>query len=96
MTEESPHSGAEVVQAAALEAIKAFRSFLDIAESVVREPGMAATVGKAFAEAASSAFRPNHPTTEPGPERPSERESEDTEADDDVPHRGVRRIHLTD
>lgn len=84
--ESTTTSGAELVQAAALEAIKAFRSFLDIAESVVREPGTAAMVGKAFAEAASSVFRPNHETTE----------EEDTEADDDMPHRGVRRIHLTD
>lgn len=89
MTEEQPHSGAEMVQVAALEAIKAFRSFLDIAESVVREPGTAATVGKAFAEAAASAFRPTQETTE-------REEEEDTEADDDTPHRGVHRIHLTD
>ena len=76
----------ELVQAAAIEAIKAFRSFLDIAEAVVREPGTAATVGKAFAEAATSAFR-SHPT---------DREEDDEEVDDDVPQGRVRRIHLTD
>ena len=76
----------EVVQAAAIEAIKAFRAFLDIAEAVVREPGTAATVGKAFAEAATSAFRP-HPTV---------REEDDDEVDDDAPQGRVRRIHLTD
>lgn len=75
---------AELVQGAALEAIKAFRAFLDIAEAVVREPGTAATVGKAFADAATSAFR-THPAAE-----------EDEEADDDPPQHGVRRIHLTD
>lgn len=77
---------AEVVQAAAIEAIKAVRSFLDIAEAVVREPGTAATVGKAFAEAATSAFRP-HPT----PAR-----EEDEAADDAEPQGRVRRIHLSD
>src|SRR5205085_7733304 len=52
------HEAAEIVQNAALEAIKAMKAFLEVAEAVVREPSTAATVGKAFAEAAASAFRP--------------------------------------
>ena len=85
MSEET-HGGAELVQAAALEAIKAFRAFLDIAEAVVREPGTAATVGKAFAEAATSAFRPP----------PAASREEDDEDHDDPPQHGVRRIPLSD
>ena len=87
MTEEHGPSGADLVQAAALEAIKAFRSFLDIAETVVREPGTAATVGRAFAEAAASAFRPPADTSG---------EEDGDEPDDDVQTHGVRRIHLTE
>jgi hypothetical protein len=79
--------GAEILQGAALEAIKAFRAFLDIAETVVREPGMAATVGKAFADAATSAFRPHQAA--------NETEQEGSEADDE-PGPRVRRINLTD
>ena len=87
MSDEAHNSGADIVQAAALEAIKAFRSFLDIAETVVREPGVAATVGKAFAEAATSAFRPT--------QADSSRE-EDDEVVDDTPEPRVRRIQLSD
>ena len=82
------HGGAEIIQAAALEAIKAFRSFLDIAESVVREPGTAAVVGKAFAEAAASAFRPPSTTGADPPEA--------DEPDEEEQAGGFRRIHLTD
>jgi len=51
----------EYLQTAALEAIKAVRAFLDIAESLVKEPETAAVVGKAFAEAAASVLRPTTP-----------------------------------
>jgi hypothetical protein len=50
----------EYLQVAALEAIRAWRTFLDVAEQVVREPETAAAVGKAFAEAAASVLRPAH------------------------------------
>lgn len=84
MSEREEPTPADVIQAAALEAIKALRSFLDIAETVVREPGTAATVGKAFAEAAASAFRP-----------PAHHEhDDDTDHDEDAGR--VRRIHLSD
>lgn len=70
----------EYLQTAALEAIKAFRAFLDIAESLVKEPETAAVVGKAFAEAAASAMRPQ-PAAD--------------SAEHDEPHdRGVRRIDV--
>ena len=55
---ERGNEAAELVQAAALEAIKAMKAFLEVAEAVVREPATAATVGRAFAEAAASAMRP--------------------------------------
>ena len=61
MTERDAREQAvEYLQTAALEAIRAWRTFLDIAEQVVREPETAATVGKAFAEAAASVLRPTH------------------------------------
>jgi hypothetical protein len=86
MTEERHNEAAEIVQAAALEAIKAMKAFLDVAEAVVREPSVAATVGKAFAEAASSAFRSPHPTND-----------ETTEDEDAAEPTGrVRRIDLSD
>ena len=57
-THDLGHDAAELVQAAALEAIKAMKAFLELAETVEREPAVAATVGRAFAEAAASAMRP--------------------------------------
>jgi hypothetical protein len=79
---------AEIVQAAALEAIKAVRAFLDIAESIVREPGTAAVVGKAFADAAAAAFRPTTLGDDAGTENDGDTVTET--------HQGVRRIHLND
>ena len=81
-------TAADVIQAAAIEAIKAMRAFLDVAESVVREPGTAATVGKAFAEAAASAFRPP----------PRHDHDDEDHADDPADDAGgrIRRIHLSD
>jgi len=72
---------AEYLQTAALEAIKAVRAFLDIAESLVKEPETAAVVGRAFAEAAASVLRPVAAS------------STDDEADEPR-DRGVRRIDL--
>ena len=77
----------EYLQAAALEAIKAVRSFLDIAESLVREPESAAVVGKAFAEAAAAVFRPS--TLVEDPHEASEMESDGHAG-------GVHRIDLSD
>lgn len=79
--------GAEYLQHAAIEVIKAMRSLLDIAETVVREPEVAATVGKAFAEAAAAAMRP--------PQRANGDAGKDDEHEDEPTGR-VRRIHLSD
>ena len=87
MTEERHNEAAEIVQAAALEAIKAMKAFLDVAEAVVREPGVAANVGRAFAEAASSAFRSPH----------SASDADDEAEEDEERHTGrLRRIDLSD
>lgn len=72
-----------VVQAAAIEAIKAFRSFLDVAEQVVRDPQQAVVVGRAFADAARSMFDQQG------------RSSEDEGRDEDAQPR-VRRINLSE
>jgi len=84
-THDIGHDAAELVQAAALEAIKAMKAFLEVAETVVREPAVAATVGRAFAEAAASAMRPTR--------------GDDTNDDEtsEEQHTGrVRRIDVSD
>jgi hypothetical protein len=89
VSEDRAHDAAEVVQAAALEAIKAMKAFLDVAEAVVREPSVAATVGKAFAEAATSAFRPSTLSDDD--------RGRDDPPEDEEQHTGrVRRIDLSD
>jgi hypothetical protein len=86
---ERTNEAAEVVQAAAIEAIKAMKAFLDVAETVVRDPSVAATVGKACAEAAASAFRPSTVSHD-------ERDVDD-DRDQEEQHTGrVRRIDLSD
>lgn len=77
----------EYLQTAAIEAIKAMRSFLDVAEGLVREPETATIVGRAFAEAAASAFRPR--STSDG-EKPDDEEPDVEEST------GLRRINLSD
>ena len=81
----------EILQAAALEAIKAMRAFLDIAETVVREPGTAAVVGKAFAEAAANVVRPSA-----APAEDRDRDDDDGGEDEDEGSGRVRRIQLSD
>jgi hypothetical protein len=49
MTDDRAAEGLEHLQAAALELIAAARAFLDVAEDVVREPGVAATIVHAAA-----------------------------------------------
>lgn len=81
----------EILQTAAIEAIRAFRTFLDIAETVVREPESAAMIGKAWASAAASALRPMTLADDDG--------GDDDDDDDDEPEEpagGVRRIDLSD
>lgn len=78
----------EYLQTAAIEAIKAMRSFLDVAEGLVREPETATIVGRAFAEAAASAFRP--------PRSTSDGEKSDDEEPDVEESTGLRRINLSD
>jgi hypothetical protein len=86
MTErDAKEQAVEYLQTAAIEAIKAMRSFLDIAESLVREPETAATMAKAFAEAAAGAMRPSTLADD-------EPDGAESEAHD--PTGGVRRIDL--
>ena len=92
MSEETPDAGA-VVQAAALEAIKAVRSFLDVAEGVVRDPSQAAVVGRVIADAAGSMFRPPA-SARTSDERADGDQHHDDPAEDEHPR--VRRIHLSD
>lgn len=84
---ERQEQAVEYLQTAAIEAIKAMRSFLDVAEGLVREPETATIVGRAFAEAAASAFRPPRSATNDDDEDPDTAEEEST---------GVRRIDLSD
>ena len=94
MSEPNERDPAQIVQAAALEAIKAFRSFLDVAEGVVRDPQQAVVVGKAFADAARSMFdqqgehdqHDQHDQHEEPAERPAD--------DDHGAQPRVRRIHV--
>lgn len=84
---ERQEQAVEYLQTAAIEAIKAMRSFLDVAESLVREPETAAVVGKAFAEAAAGMFRPTAlPDDDEGEQ---ERDAEESAG-------GLRRIDLSD
>jgi len=86
---ERGNEAAELVQAAALEAIKAMKAFLEVAEAVVREPATAATVGRAFAEAAASAMRPSTLPDDDGV--PDDRDANEEQ------HTGrVRRIDVSD
>lgn len=88
-THDLGHEAAELVQAAALEAIKAMKAFLEVAETVVREPAVAATVGRAFAEAAASAMRPTRGD--------AARDDEDDDEMSEEQHTGrVRRIDIAD
>jgi hypothetical protein len=90
----APEQAVEILQAAAIETIRAMRSFLDIAESLVREPETAAVVGKAFAEAAAAAMRPRSSSDD---ERARGGEDEDEDDDEgDQPSGRLRRIDLSD
>ena len=84
---ERQEQAVEYLQTAAIEAIKAMRAFLDVAESLVREPETAAVVGKAFAEAAAGMFRPTAL-----PDDDEREQDEGTEASAG----GLRRINLSD
>jgi hypothetical protein len=64
----------EYLQTAAIEAIKAMRAVLDIAETLVREPETAATVAKAVADAAASMVRPSTLSEDDGDDAESETE----------------------
>jgi hypothetical protein len=88
MTEHRQNEAAEIVQAAALEAIKAMKAFLEVAEAVVRDPSLAATVGKAFAEAASSAFRPSTLGADGA--------ADDDPSGEEEQHTRLRRIDVSD
>lgn len=90
---EKQHDAVEYLQIAAIEAIKAMRAFLDVAEGLVREPETAAVVGKAFAQAASSAFRPSTLVGDDTADDDDDRDDRDEGAEH---HTGVRRIDLSD
>jgi hypothetical protein len=91
MNDNIEKTGAQAVehlQAAAIEAIRAMRSFLDIAESLVQEPETVALVARSFVDAAASALRPSTLAGE---------EHEAGEPDTEEQHGGrVRRINVTD
>ena len=79
--DERAHEGLEHLQAAALELIAAARAFLDVAEEVVREPGVAATIVHAAAGVGRAVFG--------GGERPAT-------AAETAPDEGrVHRIHVS-
>ena len=64
--DERAAEGLEHLQAAALELIAAARAFLDVAEEVVREPGVAATIVHAAAGVGRAVFGAGEPqATEP-------------------------------
>lgn len=61
MNDDRARQGVEHLQAAAVEIIGALRAFLDIAEEVVRDPTMAATLAASIVEAA----RPTEASDDP-------------------------------
>jgi hypothetical protein len=71
MTDERAAEGLEHLQAAALELIAAARAFLDVAEDVVREPGVAATIVHAAAGLGRVVLGGSEPSA-PEPETPSD------------------------
>ena len=56
MTDDRAVEGLEHLQAAALELIAAAKAFLDVAEDVVRDPGVAATIVSAAAGVGRAVF----------------------------------------
>jgi hypothetical protein len=97
MTEpKASEQAVEYLQTAAIEAIKAVRSFLDVAESLVREPETAALVGKAFAEAAVAAFRPTTLSGDDAADHDYDQDDDDEDDDKERGTGGVRRIDLSD
>lgn len=86
MSERGTSDAVEYLQTAAIEAIKAMRAFLDVAEGLVREPETAAAVGRAFAEAAAGVFRPTA--------LPDDDDDEHDGAEESAG--GLRRINLSD
>ena len=76
--------GVEHLQAAAIELIAAARAFLDVAESLVREPAVAATI---VSTAASVGRAVLHGTAQPS----ERRDAAEPPADDGR----VRRIHVS-
>jgi hypothetical protein len=81
MTDDKAAEACEHLQAAALELIAAARSFLDVAEDLVRDPAAAATIVSAAAGAGRAVFG----TANRG--RTAEEPQEDTGK--------VRRIHVS-
>ena len=70
MTDDRARQGVEHLQAAAIEMIAAFRSFLDIAEEVVRDPSAVTAFASSLVETARSAA-PSAPSAS-GAEAPTE------------------------
>lgn len=70
MTEERARQGVEHLQSAAIEVIAAVRAFLDVAESVVRDPSGVAAVASSFVETArAAAARPSDEAAAPSESR---------------------------
>ena len=70
MNEDRARQGVEHLQAAAIEVIGAVRAFLDVAESVVRDPAGAATMAASLADAARAAATPPSSSTAPSDAEP--------------------------
>jgi hypothetical protein len=85
MTDDHVNEGLEHLQAAALELIAAARAFLDVAEDVVREPGVAVTIVQAAA-GVGRAFLGNAEHSSPGANAP---------ADEGRDASRVRHIHVS-
>ena len=70
MTEDRAVEGLEHLQTAALELIAAAKAFLDVAEDVVRDPGVAVTIVSAAAGVGRAVFggpvAPPRPADPPG------------------------------
>jgi hypothetical protein len=94
VTEANERDPAAIVQGAALEAIKAFRTFLDVAEGVVRDPQQAVVVGKAFADAARSVFDPHAHGAPVADEQDEHGQQHEQHEQDDGAQTRVRRIHV--
>ena len=69
MTDDATKSGIDHLQSAALELIAAARSFLDVAEELVKEPEASAAVVRAAAGVAAAVLGGGQPPSDPRADR---------------------------